>query len=126
MPAARQNRSKLADTSSQALTTAPIFVEGNTVGVVLILFMALLSFRGISTPSLSAQGEQRCFSYFNIERDNSKPFGSQPYRGRSHISQLHGGKPHRGKPHWSAAGLCQPHKCLRNGREPHKSDRNEG
>ena len=43
MPAARQNRSKLADTSSQALPTAPIFVEGNTVGVVLILFMALLS-----------------------------------------------------------------------------------
>jgi hypothetical protein len=31
--------------------TAPIFVEGNTVGVVLILFMALLSSRGISTPS---------------------------------------------------------------------------
>jgi hypothetical protein len=29
MPAARQNRSKLADTSSQALPTAPIFVEGN-------------------------------------------------------------------------------------------------
>jgi hypothetical protein len=71
MPAARQNRSKLADTSSQALPTAPIFVEGNTVGVVLILFMALLSFRGISTASLSAQGEQRCFSYFNIDRDNS-------------------------------------------------------
>jgi hypothetical protein len=54
MPAARQNRSKLADTSSQALPTAPIFVEGNTVGVVLILVMALLSFRGISTPSLPA------------------------------------------------------------------------
>src|ERR1700683_3997734 len=71
MPAARQNRSKLADTSSQALPTAPIFVEGNTVRVVLILFMALLSFRGISTPSLPAQGEQRCFSYFNIDRDNS-------------------------------------------------------
>jgi len=36
---------------------------------VLILFMALLSFRGISTPSLPAQGEQRRFSYFNIQRD---------------------------------------------------------
>src|SRR5277367_5419808 len=71
MPAARQNRSKLADTSSQALPTAPIFVEGNTVGVVLILFMALLSFRGISTPSLPAQGEQRRFSYFNIRRGNA-------------------------------------------------------
>jgi hypothetical protein len=33
------------------LPTAPIFVEGNAVGVVLILFMALLSFRGISTPA---------------------------------------------------------------------------
>src|SRR5580704_5858253 len=54
MPAARQNRSKLADTSSQALPTAPIFVEGNAVAVVLTLFMALLSFRGISTPSLPA------------------------------------------------------------------------
>jgi hypothetical protein len=53
MPAA-QNRSKLADTSSQALPTAPMSVEGNTVGVVLFLFMALLSFRGISTPSLPA------------------------------------------------------------------------
>jgi len=37
---------------------------------VLILFMALLSFRGISTPSLPAQGEQRRFSYFNIQRGN--------------------------------------------------------
>jgi hypothetical protein len=64
------NRSKLADTSSQALPTAPLFVEANTVDVVLILFMALLSFRGISTPSLPAQGEQRRFSYFNIQRGN--------------------------------------------------------
>jgi hypothetical protein len=29
----------------------------------------LLSFRGIDTPSLQAQGEQRRFSYFNIRRD---------------------------------------------------------
>jgi hypothetical protein len=78
MPAARQNRSKLADTSSQALPTAPTFVEGNTVDVVLILFMALLSFRGISTPSLPAQGEQRRFSYFNIQRGNPHVVG----RGR--------------------------------------------
>src|SRR6266700_1901485 len=27
---------------------------------------------GISTPSLTAQGEQRRFSYFNIDRDNSR------------------------------------------------------
>jgi hypothetical protein len=32
------------------------------------LFMALLSFRGIDTPSLPAQGEQRRLSYFNIGR----------------------------------------------------------
>jgi hypothetical protein len=32
--------------------------------------MALLSFRGISTPSLPAQGEQRRSSYFNIPRGN--------------------------------------------------------
>jgi hypothetical protein len=32
--------------------------------------MALLSFRGISTPSLLAQGEQRRSSYFNIRRGN--------------------------------------------------------
>jgi hypothetical protein len=30
--------------------------------------MALLSFRGIITPSLTAQGEQRRSSYFNIRR----------------------------------------------------------
>jgi len=35
--------------------------------------MALLSFRGISTPSLPAQGEQRRSSYFNIPRGNSHP-----------------------------------------------------
>jgi hypothetical protein len=33
----------------------------------------LLSFRGISTPSLPAQGEQRRSSYFNIPRGNSGP-----------------------------------------------------
>jgi hypothetical protein len=36
--------------------------------------MALPSFRGISTPSLQAQGEQRRFSYFNIGRDNSSAY----------------------------------------------------
>jgi hypothetical protein len=39
-------------------------------GVIVVSpFMALLSFRGISTPSLPAQGEQRRSSYFNIDRD---------------------------------------------------------
>src|SRR6202042_155140 len=69
-PAARQNRSKLADTSSQALPTAPVSVGAKAIDVVLTLFMALLSFRGISTPSLPAQGEQRRSSYFNIQRGN--------------------------------------------------------
>jgi hypothetical protein len=55
----KQKRSKLADTSSLALPTAPKLVGGKAVAVVLNLFMALLSFRGISTPSLQAQGEQR-------------------------------------------------------------------
>src|SRR6266581_2139154 len=45
-PAARQKRSKLADTSSKALPTSPL---GTALVVVLNLFMALLSFRGIST-----------------------------------------------------------------------------
>jgi hypothetical protein len=36
---------------------------------VVSLFMALLSFVGIITSSLAAQGEQRRFPYFNIDRD---------------------------------------------------------
>jgi hypothetical protein len=40
---------------------------------VLCFFMALLSFRGISTPSLKAQGEQRRSSFFNIPRDIARP-----------------------------------------------------
>jgi hypothetical protein len=32
----------------------------------------LLSFRGIDTPSLAAQGEQRRLSLFNFRRDNSQ------------------------------------------------------
>jgi len=65
-PAAKQKRSKLADTSSKALPTGPL---GVAVVFVLNLSMALLSFRGISTPSLPAQGEQRRSFYFNIRRD---------------------------------------------------------
>jgi hypothetical protein len=56
MPAARQNRSKDADTSSHAL---PIGAFGIAFVIMVDVFMALLSFRGISTPSLPAQGEQR-------------------------------------------------------------------
>src|SRR5664280_275566 len=70
IPAVRQNRSKLTETASQALSTAPIPVGGKAVNGVIAFFMALLSFRGISTPSLPAQGEQRRSSYFNIPRGN--------------------------------------------------------
>ncbi len=63
IPAARQSRSKLAETSSHALPTASDLIGGKAVAVVLNLFMALLSFRGISTPSLPAQGEQRRSSF---------------------------------------------------------------
>src|SRR6266550_947431 len=72
IPAVRQNRSKLTETASQALSTAPIPVGGKAVNGVIAFFMALLSFRGISTPSLPAQGEQRRSSYFNIPRGNSQ------------------------------------------------------
>jgi hypothetical protein len=71
IPAVRQKRSKLTETASQALSTAPIPVRGKAVNGVIAFFMALLSFRGISTPSLPAQGEQRRSSYFNILRCNS-------------------------------------------------------
>src|SRR6185436_161019 len=70
IPAVRQNRSKLTETASQALSTAPIPVGGKAVNGVIAFFMALLSFCGISTPSLPAQGEQRRSSYFNIPRGN--------------------------------------------------------
>jgi hypothetical protein len=52
------------------LASASIFnsLAGITVDVI-SLFMALLSSRGISTPSLRAQGEQRRFFYFNNDRD---------------------------------------------------------
>jgi hypothetical protein len=66
MPDARQNSSKLAEMFARASSFNALV--GMAVDVV-SLFMALLSFRGIDTPSLSAQGEQRRPSYFNIDRD---------------------------------------------------------
>jgi hypothetical protein len=54
--------------------------------------MALLSFREISTPSLPAQGEQRRFSYFNIERDNPTRSG-QSANGFAPSSGHHVKKP---------------------------------
>jgi hypothetical protein len=47
-------------------------VGAKAIDVVLTFFMALLSFRGIGTPSLPAQGEQRCSSYFNIRGGNPR------------------------------------------------------
>jgi hypothetical protein len=44
VPAVRQNRSKLTETASQALPTAPLPVGGEAIDVVLTFFMALLSF----------------------------------------------------------------------------------
>src|SRR5450759_2268277 len=65
-PAARQSLSKLAD----MLASASIFNSLAGIAVdVISLFMALLSSRGISTPSLQARGEQRRFFYFNNDRD---------------------------------------------------------
>jgi hypothetical protein len=77
-PLIYKNRSKLTETASQALSTAPIPVGGKAVNAVIAFFMALLSFRGISTPSLPAQGEQRRSSYFNIPRGNSMPRSANP------------------------------------------------
>ena len=65
-PAARQSLSKLAE----MLASASIFNSLAGIAVdVISLFMALLSSREISTPSLQAQGEQRRFFYFNNDRD---------------------------------------------------------
>src|SRR5882724_2851839 len=65
-PAARQSLSKLASRLARASLFSAL--AGIAVDVV-SLFMALLSSRGISTPSLQAQGGQRRSSYFNIVRD---------------------------------------------------------
>src|SRR5450759_1442609 len=69
-PAARQSLSTLAD----MLASASIFNSLAGIAVdVISLFMALLSSRGISTPSLQARGEQRRFFYFNNDRDILAP-----------------------------------------------------
>src|SRR5208283_188435 len=65
IPEARQKLSKLAViVASASILTA---LAGIAVDVI-SLFMALLSSRGISAPSLQAQGEQRRSSYFNNDR----------------------------------------------------------
>jgi hypothetical protein len=47
----------------------------------------LLSFRGISTPSLPAQGEQRRSSYFNIPRGNSWMCATNAAEGKAESTQ---------------------------------------
>jgi hypothetical protein len=66
MPETRQKLSKLAVMLASAWAFKAL--AGIAVDVI-ALIMALLSFCGISTPSLQAQGEQRRSSYFNIVRD---------------------------------------------------------
>ena len=51
---------------------------------------ALLSFRGISTPSLTAQGEQRRFSFFNIRRDISSANRGGKCRATAELAGLRG------------------------------------
>src|SRR5215468_11114605 len=92
-PAVKQNRSKLADTSFQALPTAPPFIDGKAVSVVLRLFMALLSFVESSTPSLQAQGEQRRSFFFNIPRDNSRNTFGGLFSRMSNTTHLFMGEP---------------------------------
>src|ERR1700674_4384214 len=86
MPDAKQKTSKLAD----MLASASIFKSRDGIAVVVVNpFMALLSFRGIDTPSLLAQGEQRRPSLFNIRRDNPRAF-----RGRKSGRSSDGAGPH--------------------------------
>src|ERR1700674_3909121 len=78
MPDAKQKTSKLAD----MLASASIFKSRDGIAVVVVNpFMALLSFRGIDTPSLPAQGEQRRPSLFNIRRDNPRMMPTRPVEG---------------------------------------------
>jgi hypothetical protein len=54
------------------LASASVFKACDGIAVnVVCPFMALLPFRGIDTPSLAAQGEQRRLALFNIRRGNS-------------------------------------------------------
>src|ERR1700694_5226027 len=80
MPDAKQKTSKLAD----SLASASIFKSRDGIAVVVVNpFMALLSFRGIDTPSLPAQGEQRRPSLFNIRRDNPRSGRCSPLEKRA-------------------------------------------
>jgi hypothetical protein len=88
-----------------------------------IVFMTLLSFRGISTPSLQAQGEQRRSSFFNIGRDIPRfpNFGMKvvemadvirrkpPQRGHS-LASIHEAGPDMSSYHRASN---QPQRCWR-------------
>jgi hypothetical protein len=53
--------------------------------------MALLSSRGISTPSLQAQGEQRRSSYFNNHRDIAMEQVGTGYRQQKNLFHQNSG-----------------------------------
>src|SRR5262245_8853303 len=80
MPAAKQKRSKLAETSSNALPTASIVGEAKTAACGLIVFMALLSFRGISTPSLP--GSRRATPLLIFQQKLGHPPVNESVEGR--------------------------------------------
>jgi hypothetical protein len=65
----RRSEAKLIATSSISFNAGVKIGAGKAVAVVLFLFTALLSFRGIGTPSRQAPGEQRRPSFFNNRRD---------------------------------------------------------
>jgi hypothetical protein len=70
MPEARQNNSKLTEIFDRASSFSALV--GIAVDVVSLFIHGVAFLCGITTPSLAAQGGQRRFSYFNIERDNSR------------------------------------------------------
>src|SRR5664279_5516018 len=72
------------------LASASVFSACVGIAVdVICFFMALLSSRGISTPSLPAQGEQRRSSTFNIPRDIPLKYaGDIPRVWLAHIHKL--------------------------------------
>src|SRR5664279_5969248 len=74
IPAVRQNRSKLAPTSCQASSTiAPVPMAAD----VLIFFMALLSFVGFDTPSLTGSRRATPTSQFQ-QQPGHPPSAGQP------------------------------------------------
>jgi hypothetical protein len=76
--ATRQNRSKLADTSSQALPTTPVSVRAEAIDVVLTLFMALRCFPFVeSAPrAYRLKASNAAPPNFKIRRGNPSSYGN--------------------------------------------------